>query len=335
MLPFRWLKRHFWKLSIVALSASVAYFIYVDAQVKQRFEGNKWQVPAQIFARPLTLQVKQEITLDEVQDELRLLGYRKVPVAKLTGEYQIYASQLRIQRRGFHFPQGFEPERDIRITWQGDRIAKIEYLVGKSANPTAKSVALTRLEPWLISRLVNGLEEDRMLVSRDDIPPLLQKALVIVEDRDFYKHHGIAPTSIVRALFANIVAGKTVQGGSTLTQQLAKNFFLTRERSYVRKAKEAVMAIVIDARYSKEEIINAYINEVFLGQNGAVAVHGFGLASHFYFDKPLAELDVCWNWIRPSSFTSLRTQPPSKSMQLESRPLLLLLKQPLPTTSGK
>jgi penicillin-binding protein 1B len=286
------LKRHFWKLSIVALSASVAYFIYVDAQVKQRFEGNKWQVPAQIFARPLTLQVKQEITLDEVQDELRLLGYRKVPVAKLTGEYQIYASQLRIQRRGFHFPQGFEPERDIRITWQGDRIAKIEYLVGKSANPTAKSVALTRLEPWLISRLVNGLEEDRMLVSRDDIPPLLQKALVIVEDRDFYKHHGIAPTSIVRALFANIVAGKTVQGGSTLTQQLAKNFFLTRERSYVRKAKEAVMAIVIDARYSKEEIINAYINEVFLGQNGAVAVHGFGLASHFYFDKPLAELDV-------------------------------------------
>lgn len=292
MLPFRWLKRHFWKLSIVALSASVAYFIYVDAQVKQRFEGNKWQVPAQIFARPLTLQVKQEITLDEVQDELRLLGYRKVPVAKLTGEYQIYASQLRIQRRGFHFPQGFEPERDIRITWQGDRIAKIEYLVGKSANPTAKSVALTRLEPWLISRLVNGLEEDRMLVSRDDIPPLLQKALVIVEDRDFYKHHGIAPTSIVRALFANIVAGKTVQGGSTLTQQLAKNFFLTRERSYVRKAKEAVMAIVIDARYSKEEIINAYINEVFLGQNGAVAVHGFGLASHFYFDKPLAELDV-------------------------------------------
>jgi penicillin-binding protein 1B len=292
LLPFIWLKRHFWKLFIVALAASVAYFIYVDAQVKQRFEGNKWQVPAQIFARPLTLQTKQEITIDEVQDELTLLGYRRVPNAKLRGEYQIYANQLRIQRRAFHFPQGFEPERDIRLTWQGDRIAKIEYLIGRGPNPTAKSVALTRLEPWLISRLVNGLEEDRMLVNRDDIPPLLQKGLVIVEDRDFYQHHGIAPSSIVRALFANIVAGKTVQGGSTLTQQLAKNFFLTRERSYIRKAKEAVMAIVIDARYSKEEIINAYINEVFLGQNGAVAVHGFGLASHFYFDKPLAELNV-------------------------------------------
>lgn len=292
LLPFRWLKRHFWKLFIVALAASIAYVIYVDAQVKQRFDGNKWQVPAQIFARPLTLQVKQEITIEEVKDELALLGYRRVPVAKNTGEYQIYADQLRIKRRAFHFPQGSEPQRDIRITWQGSRITDIEYIIGKGSNPTAKSVALTRLEPWLVSRMVSGLDEDRMLVGRDDIPKLLQKALVIVEDRDFYKHHGIAPTSIIRAFFANIVAGKTVQGGSTLTQQLAKNFFLTRERSYIRKAKEAVMALVIDARYSKEEIINAYINEVFLGQNGAVAVHGFGLASHFYFDKPLVELDV-------------------------------------------
>lgn len=292
LLPFRWLARHFWKLFIVGLAASVSYFIYVDAQVKQRFEGNKWQVPAQIFARPLTLQVKQEITIAEVQDELSLLGYRKVPSAKRTGEYQIYANQLRIQRRAFDFPGGVEPERDIRISWQAGRISKIDYLIGRGTNPTAKSVALTRLEPWLVSRLVNGLEEDRMLVGNEDIPALLQRALVIVEDRDFYDHHGIAPTSIIRALFANIVAGRTVQGGSTLTQQLAKNFFLTRERSYLRKAKEAVMAIVIDARYSKEEIINAYINEVFLGQNGAVAVHGFGLASHFYFDKPLAELDV-------------------------------------------
>jgi len=292
LLPFRWLKHHFWKLFIALLAVSISYVIYIDAQVKQRFEGNKWQVPAQIFARPLTLQVKQEITIDEVKDELSLLGYRKVAAAQSTGEYQIHSNKLRIQRRAFHFPNGVEPERDIRITWQGMRITKIEYLIGRWGNPTSKSLALMRLEPWLVSRLVHGLEEDRMLVSSDNIPKLLQKALVIVEDRDFYQHHGIAPTSIIRALFANIIAGRTVQGGSTLTQQLAKNFFLTRERSYTRKAKEAVMAIVIDARYHKDEIINAYINEVFLGQNGAVAVHGFGLASHFYFDKPLAELNT-------------------------------------------
>lgn len=308
LLPFLWLKRHFWKLFIVALAASVSYVIYVDAQVKQRFEGNKWQVPAQIFARPLTLQLKQEISIDEVTDELALLGYRKVAFARTTGEYQKSSNHLRIKRRAFHFPGSLEPspelvnspelanspepERDIRIEWQGARIVKIDYLIGKGASPAASSVALTRLEPWLVSRLVQGLDEDRMLVSNNDIPELLKKALVIVEDRDFYEHHGIAPTSIIRAFFANVAAGRAVQGGSTLTQQLAKNFFLTQERSYIRKVKEALMAVIIDARYTKEDIINAYINEVFLGQNGAVAVHGFGLASHFYFDKPLTELSV-------------------------------------------
>lgn len=292
LLPFRWLKRHFWKLFIVSFAALAAYFVYIDAQVKHRFDGNKWQVPAQIFARPLVLQEKLEISKAEVMDELRLLGYRKVATAKSTGEYHVHADQLRIKRRSFHYPQGFEPERDIRIVWEGSRISTIQFMSDGDSNGRNRQVAMTRLEPWLVSRLVKGLDEDRMLVGADDIPPLLQQALVIVEDRDFYEHHGIAPTSILRAFFANITAGRTVQGGSTLTQQLAKNFFLTRERSYVRKAKEAVMALVIDFRYSKEQILNAYINEVFLGQNGAVAVHGFGLASHFYFDKPLPELSV-------------------------------------------
>ncbi|MBF7073737.1 penicillin-binding protein 1B [Glaciecola sp. MH2013] len=277
---------------IVGLAAIVAYFIYVDAQVQQRFEGNKWQVPAQIFARPLVLHEKQEITPKELIDELTLLGYRKVTNATHTGEYHVHANQLRVKRRAFDYPGGYEPERDIRIQWQGDRISSIMFMANAQTGGRNQKTLMTKLEPWLVSRMVNGLDEDRMLVDSDDIPYLLQKALVIVEDRDFYEHYGIAPTSIIRAFFANIIAGKTVQGGSTLTQQLAKNFFLTRERSYIRKAKEAVMALVIDFRYSKEEILNAYINEVFLGQNGSVAVHGFGLASHFYFDKPLPELSV-------------------------------------------
>ena len=309
------------------MSATVAYFIYIDAQVQQRFEGNKWQVPAQTFARPLLLQHKQEITIEEVEDELKLLGYRKVANATNTGEYHKHTNQLRIKRRAFDFPKGYEPERDIRIQWEAGRIASMTFMANAVTGGRNQSVLMTRLEPWLISRLVSGLDEDRMLVSNEDIPYLLQKALVIVEDRDFYKHHGIAPTSIVRAFFANIVAGRTVQGGSTLTQQLAKNFFLTRERSYIRKAKEAVMALVIDFRYSKEEILNAYINEVFLGQNGSVAVHGFGLASHFYFDKPLPELNVpeiatLVGLVKGPSFYSPTNQP---NRALERRDLVLRL----------
>ena len=137
-----------------------------------------------------------------------------------------------------------------------------------------------------------------MLVTLEDVPPLLVKALTLTEDRDFYSHHGIAPLSIIRALLANIAAGRTVQGGSTLTQQLVKNLYLTRERSLERKIKEALMAIIIDARYSKDKIIQAYLNEVFLGSErryGGTRVSAWPV---ILFDRPVYELDEtespCW-----------------------------------------
>ncbi|MFC4700987.1 penicillin-binding protein 1B [Glaciecola siphonariae] len=284
--PFAWFKRHFFKLAFVMLIIVAAYLVYIDAQVKKQFSGNKWEVPAQIYARPLRLTLKQEINVAEVKDELALLGYRQVANASAVGEFSVGKNTLTIYRRAFQYADLSAPERILKINWKGERIDELRLLDSKE---NARSVML---EPWLISRLVGGLSEDRMLMQDADIPEMLKVALIQVEDNDFYEHHGIAPLSIVRALFANIVAGRTVQGGSTLTQQLVKNLYLTRERSYIRKLREAAMAIVIDARYSKEEILNAYINEVFLGQNGAVAVHGFGLASHFYFNKPLVELDI-------------------------------------------
>ncbi|GBL03704.1 penicillin-binding protein 1B [Glaciecola sp. KUL10] len=284
--PFRWIKRHFFKLFVVASVGLCGYLVFLDAHVKKRFEGNKWEVPVQVYARPLLLNIDQEISIQELKDELDLLGYRRVPSVEQTGEFSQYAGQIEIKRRAFHFPGQDEDHKHLMITWDSNRIKTIRNL------DTRRSMQQVRLEPWLVARMVNGLEEDRMLVSNDDIPVLLKQALITVEDRDFYQHFGVAPLSIARALVANLTAGRTVQGGSTLTQQLAKNFFLTRERSYTRKLKEALMALVIDFRYSKEEILHAYINEVFLGQNGAVAVHGFGLASHFYFNKPLPELTV-------------------------------------------
>lgn len=284
--PFRWIKRHFFKLTFLVLACVAAYLVYLDAQIQPRFEGNKWQVPAQIYARPLTINLKQEITMKEVVDELDLLGYRKQAHANEVGEYARSASQLTIYRREFYYPSNLYPKQRMQITWEGTRVVKLNLL------DTENTLSRTSLEPWLVSRLVGGLDEDRMLMSDDDIPHLLKAGLVAVEDKNFYQHHGVAPLSIIRALIANVSAGRTVQGGSTLTQQLVKNLFLTREQSYSRKLKEAAMALVIDARYSKEEILNAYINEVFLGQNGAVAVHGFGLGSHYFFNKPLKELEI-------------------------------------------
>lgn len=284
--PWTWIKRNWWRLLIIIAAVIAAYGVYLDAQIVKQFNGNKWQVPAQIFARPMHLELKQEITIQEIVEELELLGYRKVRHADDTGEYQLKATGLRIQRRAFYFPHGDEAEIAVDITLANGRISALRNL---DSNDTLSDIYL---EPWLVTRLMSSGREDRMLVNLDGVPPSLIKALVLVEDKDFYKHYGIAPLSILRALLANISAGRAVQGGSTLTQQLVKNLFLTNEKSLVRKAKEALMALIIDARYSKDEIIEAYLNEVFLGQNGNTGVHGFGLASLFYFDRPLAELNV-------------------------------------------
>lgn len=278
--------RFFLKFALVGVIALAGYMIYLDAQIKHTFSGNKWEVPAQIFARPLTLERTLEITPKEVLEELKLLGYRKVSAPNSSGEYAYTGKQLTVVRRAFQFADGAEPQRTLDIRWQGERISKI------TDRSSGQEVGSVRLEPWLVTRLVSSTREDRMLVQLDNVPEMLPKTLTLVEDRDFYNHHGVAPLSIVRALIANLRAGRTVQGGSTLTQQLVKNLYLSREKSIVRKAKEALMAIIIDARYSKTEILQAYLNEVFLAQDGDMAVHGFGLASYFFFDRPANELNV-------------------------------------------
>ncbi|MFC3093784.1 penicillin-binding protein 1B [Alteromonas sediminis] len=281
-----WKRRLLLQLTLVCTVVLLAYMLYLDAQIKQRFSGSIWQVPAQVYARSLVLEVDREITKKEVTDELKLLGYRRTSDLEKSGSYYFTQNSLVLFKRAFHFPTGYEPARRVKIAWNGNRIVDIADL---SNQQTLRTISL---EPWLVSRLVSTNRQDRMLLDKQQIPDILIDALTLTEDRDFYSHHGVAPLAIVRALAANVAAGKTVQGGSTLTQQLVKNVFLTRERSLSRKAKEALMALVIDARYSKERIMCAYLNEVYLGQNGDMAIHGFGLAAHYYFDRPLNELDV-------------------------------------------
>lgn len=273
------------KLLLIPTILLAAYAFYLDAQIKASFEGNKWAVPAQIFARPMILRKGEEVTRTEVIDELKLLGYRRVGKASRSGEFSVSKTSISFYRRGFQFPDGYEPMRRITLTWSGPQLSRI------ADKDLPAGIDQVRLEPWLVTRLVSSSHEDRMLLSLDDVPRLLPVALTLVEDKNFYRHHGVAPLSILRALLANIAAGRTVQGGSTLTQQLVKNLYLSREQTLVRKAKEAIMAVIIDARYSKSEILQAYLNEVFLAQNGSEAVHGFGLASHFFFDRPVNELN--------------------------------------------
>ncbi|WP_438865257.1 penicillin-binding protein 1B [Neptunicella sp.] len=278
--------RHWWQLMLVMLTLIAGYSLYLDALIQSRFNGNKWEVPAQIYARPLSLNTELELSQAELVDELRLLAYRPVKQLQQSGDYLQQGQSISFVRRAFDFADGSQPVRFIQIVFGGGKIKRITDL------QSGAELSHIRLEPWLVTRLISAAHEDRMLVNLDDVPKALVQALLLVEDRDFYSHHGVVPLSILRALVTNIKAGRNVQGGSTLTQQLVKNFFLSREKSILRKINEAWMSLLIELRYSKNVILQAYLNEVFLGQNGATGVHGFGLASRFYFDRPLSELDV-------------------------------------------
>jgi len=286
--------RSVWRITRIAILICIilgslffaAYVLQQDDLVRTQFEGKRWALPARVFARPLELYEGQNLRPENLQKELQLLGYSYVTHLIGTGQFAKKKNTFFVQTRGFKFAEDQEISRRIQIDINKNKIVK---LTNTESN---EPLTLMRLEPVLIGNFYPQHNEDRVLVRLDDITPLLAKGLVAVEDKKYYEHFGVNPKSIIRAVLANAEAGKRVQGASTLTQQLVKNFFLTSEKSYKRKAQEAIMAMLLEVHYDKNEILEAYLNEIYLGQNGKRAVHGFGLASQFYFNKPINELNT-------------------------------------------
>lgn len=274
---------------IVALGCSYVGYHYVerlDAEIQETFNGRKWDVPASVYARPLELYLSKKIESDLLEKELLLADYRKETPVTAAGGYFREKDYFGIYTRGFHFASGFEKPVAMYVTITNGIVSKIR------SGETDEELAFVRLDPARIGSFHPQIHEDRFVVQSAEIPESLRQGLIAVEDRAFYTHHGVSPLGVVRALIANLSAGKTVQGGSTLTQQLVKNLFLDRSRTLTRKINEALMALLLDFHYSKDEIMTAYINEVFLGQDGGRAIHGFGLASQFYFQRELRDLSV-------------------------------------------
>lgn len=274
----------FWKLSLATFIAMALYFIYLDAKITRQFEGNKWQLPAQVYARSMAFYPGQFLSSQEVIWELERLNYSAVNRLSRTGQYVKTTNSIKIYRRDFEFYDALEQAHIIELRFAGQKVASIKDKFGRRLNNA-------RLEPVQIARIGNDSKQDREFVPLDKFPAMLKDTLLVVEDRNFYQHHGVSVFSILRALYSNIRAGRTVQGGSTLTQQLAKNIYLTRERSLTRKINEAFIALILDYRYSKDQILEAYLNEVYLGQSYNQGVHGMGLAAEFYFSKPVDELE--------------------------------------------
>ncbi|WP_417761355.1 penicillin-binding protein 1B [Shewanella sp.] len=275
-----------WKLTVIFAAVLLVYSIYLDQIIARKFEGQKWYLPAQIFSRSMSLYPGAPVSHQQLIDELKLLGYRKVANPRQVGEFSASSTRVDLWRRPFLHPEGKQPEQRVMVSFDSNGVTSV------TREGDNRQLAVFHLEPVLLDRIVTGDGEDRLFVPTAEIPPMVVEALILTEDRSFYEHYGVNPLAIIRAAVVNITAGRTVQGGSTLTQQLAKNFFLTSERSLVRKAREALMAIIIDFRYSKEEILEAYLNEVYMGQDHSRAIHGMGLASQFYFGRPIGELTL-------------------------------------------
>lgn len=278
------------KICIAALALLAVLYIYFDSMVLSKFEvDDKWVLPAVVYSRPLELYPDQKLSLEQMEYELKLLKYRRVQNPQIPGEYAISTKSQRVVviRRAFDFPDASEGRISIMIAFNGPRITQILNA------DTKEELGYIRMDPVLLDR-INRIDpkEDRIFIQLNEVPKELISTLLEIEDRSFYTNSGINVLAIIRAFVKNLMAHGVVEGGSTITQQLVKNYFLNSERSYTRKFKEIMMALIMNQRYTKDQILEAYMNEIYLGQNGAAGIYGFGLASYFYFGVPISELTL-------------------------------------------
>jgi penicillin-binding protein 1B len=270
-------------LLLLALSGYVAY---LDVTIREAFEGRKFALPARVYGRALELYPGAKLTPVQFLDELRAVGYHENPEPNEAGTYRHTLNGFELTTRDFVFGDGPQQSQRLRIEFADGRVS----LLQDRANADVE-LPLLRLEPPLIGGIYPGHNEDRALLQLNQVPKPLIDALISIEDRKFYSHWGVDPRGIARALYKT-VTGQRIEGGSTITQQLVKNFFLTSERTLTRKGTEVLMALLLELHYGKDEILETYLNEIFLGQDASRAIHGFGLASHFYFDRPLERLEL-------------------------------------------
>ncbi|MES0328114.1 MAG: penicillin-binding protein 1B [Gammaproteobacteria bacterium] len=283
--PINQTQRKYLKVFLFVLIASLVYLTYLDVKIISKFEGRIWQLPARVYARPLELYEGMRLTPAQLVTELDILNYSAEATAPLeSGQFQRSGNRFDIVTRGFEYWDGEEISRSIRVEINSEKISNLKDI------STDESLALVRFDPAYLAGIFPSHGEDRELVRLEEVPDELIAMLILIEDRRFFDHLGVDVRSIARAFVANIKAGRTVQGGSTITQQLVKNLFLSPSQNLWRKANEAVMAVLLELQFSKKKILETYLNEIYLGQDQDRAIHGFGLASLYYFSKPLHQL---------------------------------------------
>ncbi len=272
---------------LVAAIGLVLYCIHLSTQIEARFSGRRWDVPSTLYSDTTLCYPGQRINRSRFRDKLTNLGYREVPdTPDQKGERHTEDSRLMIFLHDLKTPSQYRPGFPVIIHLDKDRITSIKNT--ESGDP----VPILELEPEQLMSFFGDEREQRRIVSFDELPPHLVHAVLAAEDVRFYRHEGMDLRAILRALYTNLRYGDIRQGGSTITQQLAKNYFLTSQRTLSRKLKELLIALTMEVMYQKDEILEIYLNEIYLGQKGSVSVNGVGEASRFYFGKPVSQLTL-------------------------------------------
>jgi len=272
-------------LALTLIGLITLGLIYLD--VTRRFEARQEQFPSRLYSDIMELAEGQEVPAYTLLARLARLGYRRVDKGPARpGEFVLAGKELRLALREFDYPEGkFSGDR-VRLQFRGNQIRRITSL------DTGKHLEKVRIEPELIATFYQELQEERTWYSLSQFPEELRRAVLSVEDRNFFHHAGVDPRGLARALVVDVSKRRAVQGGSTITQQLAKNLYANRQRDLISKILETAAAVMLEARYSKDQILEAYLNEIYMGQRGPVAVSGMGEASRFYFRKRPSELTL-------------------------------------------
>jgi penicillin-binding protein 1B len=298
--PRPWWRRRWpwWLGAAAALLAGIGLLVLRPFwKLSSHFEEITFRQPSRLYAQPAELEVGKIYPPERVLGELRGEGYREEtnPAATLApGRFRAAEDAVSVHLRSFYLPDGrkggglldvrFGPGDSGTKAGRGPRIASLRL----NGQPQPRAV----LDPPLLASYYGDDQLERRPVAYDDVAKDLIDAVVAAEDDSFFSHSGVSPAGILRALWVNLRGGQVRQGGSTLTQQVVKNIYLTRERKLARKVEEAVLAVMLEMRYSKREILTAYLNEIYLGRSGGVNVMGVGAASRAYFGKDASQLTL-------------------------------------------
>ena len=272
---------------VVAILVGIALLsLYVYKESVGKFEIRRLSLPTRVYADYTLLHSGVAISPDDLLEKLDRLGYRQVPSVSQSGDYAVKRGEVYLYTREFTHPSGKYDAQPVRVTFEKNAIGGISSL--KDGHEIDKAA----LEPELLTSILADQLENRRPATLTQIPQHLQDAVIVTEDVRFWHHPGVDPIGVMRAGFRNLRAHGVSEGASTLTQQLVKNYYLTPERTMKRKLVEAFMAVILDAKYSKREILEAYLNDIYLGRNRSISIIGVGEASHYFFGKPVSEISV-------------------------------------------